>query len=103
MQQFMVYYSFLWCLLKNFKATSFRVFFFLYFTASRHSLNQIPNKERRLRACLFAETAGNLLIFWGAAEGEGASVDLRFNVLGDFQGSSVCCTGNVSSFAVFSL
>ncbi|CAO2604211.1 hypothetical protein LEMLEM_LOCUS11979, partial [Lemmus lemmus] len=27
--------------------------------ASRHSLNQIPNKERRLGACLFAETAGN--------------------------------------------
>lgn len=53
------------------------IFFLLYLSASRHSLNQIPNKERRLGACLFAETAGNLFDFWGATEGVRASADRR--------------------------
>lgn len=50
-------------LAKNFKVIPYWLSFALYFTASRHSLNQISNKERRLRVCLFAETAGNLFDF----------------------------------------
>ena len=67
-------------LAKNFKVIPYWLSFPLCFTASGHSLNQISNKDRRLRACLFAETAGNLLIFQEATEDAGVSAVHRLNI-----------------------
>lgn len=83
---------------------SHAAFFPSYISLLAEGLNQISNKERRHRACLFAETAGNLFDF--SREPERVQELLRISDLTHAiiqEGSWPGFASNVSSIVIFFL
>lgn len=100
MQQFMLFYSFLWCLLKISKLCHTDFFSLcISLRADTVWIKSLTKREGSEPACLL-KLLETFLIFQEATEDAGASVVHRFNIQSYLGRRLVWFCSNVSSFAI---